>query len=303
MQQATLFARTEHGGHRVTRVPAGVLVDWPQGTRKYPNAKRAIIALVNRDPDALPTAYDPHLTFDRYFRQGRYRRVQYPALDTLTLFRSDPKNQVTITKRAAPPVIPDVLTVHVPLGIDLDRRYMEVRKIFFAGFCARVFRMGYDPEDVFQELCKGLLIRNSGKCPFDPRKSSFGHYIHMVAGCILSNYRRRYSRLSRNESFGVRTHDGEILDVAEADLVTCEPRQEGAAELRAAQRTLIPRIIREAQSEGHNPTDVEACVGYISEGHNFKETAALAGCSVSAVSSIARVIRRVAADWADTEGS
>ena len=80
------------------------------------------------------------------------------------------------------------------LGIDLDRRGVEVRRLLHAGFGLRMARGGYDPEDVLQEVYRGILVRNRGKCPFDPAKSSFGHYVHMVIECVLSNYHRRESR-------------------------------------------------------------------------------------------------------------
>lgn len=81
-----------------------------------------------------------------------------------------------------------------PCGIDLAKRGIEVRKLFFAGFGRRVLQAGYDPEDVLQEVYQGILVRNQGKCPWDPAKSSFGHYVHMVASCVVSNYGRKHKR-------------------------------------------------------------------------------------------------------------
>lgn len=89
------------------------------------------------------------------------------------------------------------------VGIDLAVRGKEVRKLLFAGFGSRIIRSGYDPEDVLQEVYRGLLARNNGKCPFDARKSSFGHYVHMVCECILNNYHRKESRKREFEQIGV----------------------------------------------------------------------------------------------------
>lgn len=86
------------------------------------------------------------------------------------------------------------------LGIDLARRGVEVRRLLHAGFGLRMARAGYDPEDVLQEVYRGILVRNRGKCPFDVRRSSFGHYVHMVIECVLSNYHRRESRHRTAES-------------------------------------------------------------------------------------------------------
>ena len=71
------------------------------------------------------------------------------------------------------------------LGIDLSVRGHEVRKLMWAGFGHKILRAGYDPEDVLQEVFRGLIARNKGTCPWDARKSSFGHYVHLVIGCVL----------------------------------------------------------------------------------------------------------------------
>jgi len=92
------------------------------------------------------------------------------------------------------PVVHAPPTFVASVGIDLSRRGIEVRKLLYAGFGLRMARAGYDPEEVLQEVYRGILVRNRGKCPFDARKSSFGHYVHMVIECILSNYHRRESR-------------------------------------------------------------------------------------------------------------
>lgn len=83
------------------------------------------------------------------------------------------------------------------LGIDLAKRGIEVRKLLFAGFSSLMRAGGYDPEEVLQEVYKGLEVRNRGKCPWDPRKSTFGHYVHMVCSGILRNYHRKVSNRRR----------------------------------------------------------------------------------------------------------
>jgi len=97
-----------------------------------------------------------------------------------------------------------------PVGIDLAVRGIEVRKLLYAGFGYRMSRGGYDPEEVLQEVYRGLLVRNRGKCPFDARKSSFGHYVHMVIECVLSNYHRRESRRRASEQSWEDLPEGRI---------------------------------------------------------------------------------------------
>lgn len=276
-----LFARTEHGGHKVEAMPGGFQVYWPKGSHTYPSARQTIIALVNRTPTPTKQAYDPHLTLDRYFRMGRYKRRTVPSVDTLALFT---------------PSAPTVIIARPKKGVDLERRSHEVRKLFFAGFGQRVLRYGYDPEDVLQEVYKGLLVRNAGKCPFDPAKSSFGHYVHMVCGCIVSNYRRKYSRLSRNEVVGVPGLEGEE-DVASSNLFMVDPIQEGDVLFRSSTGMLRVRILDEAEKEGLSPAVVGDCFDYMLSGLLQREMAAAAQVPLSKVSRIVRLIKRVATEW------
>ena len=117
---------------------------------------------------------------------------------------------------------PAPVVVAVRLGIDLDRRGVEVRRLLYAGFGMRMARAGYDPEDVLQEVYRGILVRNRGRCPFDARKSSFGHYVHMVIECILSNYHRRESRRRASECVSL-----DDVGVVESAVV---PRTEGGTD-------------------------------------------------------------------------
>lgn len=104
------------------------------------------------------------------------------------------------------------------LGIDLAKRGHEVRKLLFAGFGHKMRRGGYNPDDVLQEVYRGILARNKGTCPFDARKSSFGHYVHMVCGCVLANYHRKKSRMRSFEQVGMYNplSDDGYTDAAEA---------------------------------------------------------------------------------------
>ena len=94
------------------------------------------------------------------------------------------------------------------LGIDLELRGNEVRKLFYAGnFLGVLSKSNIDPDEFLQEVYRGLLTRNNGTCPWDAKKSSFGHYVHIVIRCVLANYLRR-ERL-RDSREGV-TDDGEL---------------------------------------------------------------------------------------------
>ncbi len=290
----TYYARTEHGGHPVLADPNGFLVRWPSGSVRYLSARKTIMALVNRTPQPGPQHRDPKITFDRYFRQGSFQRPE-PAvtLDTLTMFSPELTVEVPVPKIKTSTAI----TIATPRGIDLDRRGHEVRKLFYAGYGRRVIKYGYDPEDVLQEVYKGLLVRNRGKCPFDPGKSSFGHYVHMVCGCIVSNYRRRYSRLSRNEQFGVMTVEGIVEDVSCADLAIEDAEQEDHAEMTSAVDRLTALVRHEAWVRDADPTVAEQVARLMIQGYRKSEIAQRIGETPALVARMLRMIREVAAAW------
>jgi DNA-directed RNA polymerase specialized sigma24 family protein len=286
-------------------MPQGFEVEWPQGSRQYANARKTIIALVNQTPDPSPGAYDPHLTFNRYFRKGRYQRRPIPRVDILELFLPSPANQVTISAKKPEVITSTTLTVHIPepvLGIDLSDnpktgKAIEVRRMFYAGFARHVIAKGYDPEDVLQDIYVALTVRNGGKCPFDSRKASFAHYVHMVCRGTVSNYHRRYGRLRRNEQFGVTGHDGVVLDVAEADLASVAPEQENIYRFTSATGALTIRVVREARREGVCPKLAKKCVTFLLDGMRYKEMAAKMKVSTAKISEAVRLIRRVATEW------
>lgn len=297
--EGTFFARLEHGGHKVIADDTGFTVCWPSGKRTYPSARQTILALVNQapDPTAKPDLKDPRITFDRYFRRGSYRvSPENVSLDVFSLFA--PKNPIEVDADPEPKTktsrVPRTDAPSVVRGIDLAKRGREVRKLFYAGFGRRVARYGYDPEEVLQEVYKGLLVRNQGKCPFDPAKSSFGHYVHMVCGCIVSNYRRRYARLEQNEQFGVENLDGDTIDVADADMIITEADQYGQTHASLILNGLREAVTVEAEGAGITTELANRCLDLMSEGYRKKEIVQMTGESDYAVGKAMKFLRSLA---------
>jgi len=164
------------------------------------------------------------------------------------------------------------------VGIDLRHRYEEVRKIIYKGFRARILASGFDLEDVFQEVCLGLVVRNHGKCPWDARKSSFGHYVHMVTSCLLANYHRKeVRRPERNaEALG---HD---FDLGVYDLETGETGQKLA--VQSLERFL-----------GDTPS--KRVLGPLLEGRSKKEIATALDLPETAVTKAISHLRGSASTW------
>ena len=112
------------------------------------------------------------------------------------------------------------------VGIDLgekssrrDSTYKadEVRRLLWKGFAGKMLSQGYDPEDVLQEVYRGLLVRNKGRCPWDARKSTFGHYVFLVIGCVLTNYHRKQARRIDKEAvpLTLTKEGGEMTDIGQ----------------------------------------------------------------------------------------
>lgn len=119
----------------------------------------------------------------------------------------------------APQVKARSITPPVQRGIDLEGRWDEVRKLFFSGFGRMVIALGYDPEDLLQEIYKKLVISNQGEHPYDPRKSSFGHYVYMACRSAFLNYHKKEERRKHVRSGVAVFEDNKrvVVDVGDAD--------------------------------------------------------------------------------------
>lgn len=227
------FTRWEHGNIPVTRDQDKWVLHHPEGEREFSSGRALMRAIHN--------GRDPHLQVERYFKAGRWsKKSTTPDTQggTVLEFKKPTAHPTTLElfgiKEPQPKPSPKILDVppEIPthskpnLGIDLVNRSHEVKKLLYAGFGSRIVAMGYDPEDVLQDVYKGLLARNMGKCPWDASKSSFGHYVYMVCGCILSNYHRKYNRINQNERAGVyMMRDGSSCEVDLAESNLCIERE------------------------------------------------------------------------------
>lgn len=91
------------------------------------------------------------------------------------------------------------------IGIDLEKRHLEVKKLFLKHCAKMCLDNKCDPEDVLQEVYKGILIRNNGTCPFDQTKSAFSTYIVMVSRCVTINYINKIKKKTEGEVYGIET--------------------------------------------------------------------------------------------------
>jgi len=82
----------------------------------------------------------------------------------------------------------EIFKPSVKLGIDINEKHIDIKKIFLKKYSQVVLNSGNNSEDVLQEVYKTILIKNKGRCPFDPRKSAFSTYVMMIIHNVVSNY-------------------------------------------------------------------------------------------------------------------
>lgn len=284
----------EDGTYRIGAGPRAVT---------YPTTRQMLIGLTHH-PEAR------HWTFDRYFRLGRFSTetpFQPPLEDSPIMALFGPGATLTTMVQSGPllksgPASPNLLTVAPAikngLGIDLQNRSGEVAKLLFAGYGRRIYSWGYDPEDVLQEVYKGLLIRNQGTCPWDARKSSFGHYVHLVCGCLLSNYHRKESRRRAVEQIGLNaaTDDGFVnVDAADA----CATRIECASYLDTTpmvNKDFIDFLCSKVPPQEGRQMALQV-LPFAIEGHGRQEIAAALNVPLAHVARALKTIKTTMSDW------
>lgn len=155
----------------------------------------------------------------------------------------------------------------VDVGVDVVAKKQDVIKIVHKFFHVHDVPM----EELLQEVFVAIIHKNHTRSAHDPRKSSFGHYVYMVANnvCInLVHRNRRHSRESESIDSQRSSEDSRtLLDTFEApptdkkddlsehmDAVETAMRRRGMWEharyIRAARSGADPDIIREALTWG-----------------------------------------------------
>jgi len=181
------------------------------------------------------------------------------------------------------------------LGIDLAQRGHEVRKLLFKGFRGLMFSRGYDPEDVLQEIYRGLLTRNKGKCPWDGRKSTFGFYVTMVCRCVLTNYHRKQSRRLDRQAVE--------LDEAMLDGQVMDPSDSSDSSDRLAQESL-EKWLSDPERGGDTPDGKLAVesLPLVGAGYQRREIIEVTGKRETLVSRALAHLRKWSKEWASEMG-
>ena len=197
------------------------------------------------------------------------------------------------------------------VGIDLGEKSArrdtafkadEVRKLLWRGFAGKMLSQGYDPEDVLQEVYRGLLVRNKGKCPWDARKSTFGHYVYLVIGCVLTNYHRKQVRRVDKDavSLTMKNKDGEeLVDIGQFGSCKIHDGSELGDMLALDELATYLKTLPDVSPEAELGREILALVA---SGHQRSEIVRETGKKPSLVSRALAWLRRQTALWATEMG-
>ena len=188
-------------------------------------------------------------------------------------------------------------------GVDLTRRHNEVTRLLYAGFGRQIYANGYDFEDVQQEVYRKLVVANQGKSPWDPDKSSFGHYVHMVCRSALFNYHRKQNRQKAHEQVGLCGYGPAGESWTNRDVSTSQhARVDADAHPQEAVEDLSRHLLTCAQREGspsslHDAQLAVQALPYVREGYQRGEIAALLSLKPTLVSRGLAFLRAHARSW------
>jgi DNA-directed RNA polymerase specialized sigma24 family protein len=160
-----------------------------------------------------------------------------------------------------------------------------------------------DTEDILQEVFKGILTRNKGRCPWDPQKSSFGHYVHMVCGCVLLNLQKKQKRRGEKEIIGVRKFSNNMWqwqDAAESFESSYEiSREQEEFEIEESMEDL--RIWLEGREDSRKTDNriARKIIPLLCQGYKRSEIANSLGMDPGKVSRGLHYLRSVTSEWAE----
>lgn len=272
------FLRYEHGSHRVLvntvgdygsgRVRREITVQYPSGERSFKSFREMLKGVVGKATSGV--------TFDRYFRTERVR-------DTFVEW-----GEILVDNK--PPISPKE-----NVGIDLSAKHKDIERLMYSGYGKVIHYNGYDPEDVLQEIYRGILARNNGKCPFDESKSSFGHYVHMVIGCILNNYHRKRNKWKENECRAKGyDSDGNFTEQDGSEIAMVEDSYCDDVSYDRAKKELV--LVAEDSVSGDMVSYVRPILELLSLGHTQTYIGEHLGLSRAKVNKVVKILRECATE-------
>lgn len=82
-----------------------------------------------------------------------------------------------------------------PLGVNVAEKEQDIIKIVYKFFKVSDIAM----EELMQEVFLTIVHKNHSRSAHDPRKSSFGHYVYMIANNVCINLVHRKERFDKEK--------------------------------------------------------------------------------------------------------
>ncbi len=165
----------------------------------------------------------------------------------------------------------------VQLGVDVVAKQRDIIRLVHKFFHVDSIAM----EELLQEVYLTIIHKNHTRSAHDPRKSSFGHYVYMIANnvCInLVHKKKRYDRERDSIYEPMSDEDLAPIETAQAegpdesyDSPTAEAFEvylrrnhmyDLARYVRATRLGANPIVLREALSFGQRKVDAKTIRGY-----------------------------------------
>jgi DNA-directed RNA polymerase specialized sigma24 family protein len=155
-----------------------------------------------------------------------------------------------------------------PLGVDVVAKEKDIIRIVHKFFKVEDVPM----EELIQEVYVAIIHKNYTRSAHDPRKSSFGHYVYMVANNVCINLVHRKRRYDKERDSIDAPHSSDdsrtmldTIDVAAPDPQATDSLTEHMEEVEATLRKQgmweIARYLRAARS-GANPDVIREALSW-----------------------------------------
>lgn len=271
----TLYTRDRHGNLPVRVLDRGrrFKLLTGNGNHKEFDSMRALL----RD---LHEGRESGYSYERYFKVGRFKQgpvgeeeVEHSILE---MFGAEK-------------------------GIDVSEKAEDIARIFYRYFGASANRYGYSVPDLLQDVYRGILVRNNGKCPFDPEKASFGHYVYMVCTCVFRNYHKREQRRRGRETLGCRqVRDSAVVVDDAAEKAECLPGEQHdhyMMELKEVHDDLLEWMEDQPDAADNTPTLARRILPLVLQGMRRSEIAEVVSKPKHTVGYALAYLRSVAGEW------